>query len=89
MFCQLIVLLSIFSSPNYQLANKSKKSDKHEIREAPLADPEPTSDISNQNVPLVIAGTNASNGNVKVDGDNSRPTARALQNIQSVNTNGA
>lgn len=53
-----------------------------------MADPEPTSDISNQNVPLVIAGTNTSNGNVKIDADNSRPTAKALQNVQSVTTNG-
>lgn len=59
------------------------------MKEAPLADPEPTSDISNQNASLVIAGTNTVNGNVsKADADNLRPAGKALHNVQTTNTNG-
>lgn len=76
-----------YSSPTYQLASKSKKSDKNELKEAPLADPEPTSDISNQNAPLAVSATNTINGNVS-KADVERPTAKALHNIQSTNTNG-
>lgn len=54
------------SSPTYQLVNKGSKNkakdkDKNFLKEAPLVDPEPTSDISNFNVP------NTNNGNISND----------------------
>lgn len=68
------------SSPTYQLASKGSKSkskdkDKNYLKEAPLVDPEPTSDISNFNAP------NANNGNIS--SDVSKPAGKALQTALS------
>lgn len=74
------------SSPTYQLAskskNKSKEKDKLGVKEAPLVDPEPTSDISALNAPL-----NSNNGNISST-DVQKPPAKALQSILSSNTYG-
>lgn len=75
----------IHSSPTYQLSSKSKTKDKdknkekHYLKEAPLVDPEPTSDISNFNVPS--NAQTANNGNVT--GDVNKPTAKALHSTLS------
>lgn len=54
------------SSPTYQLSQKSKKGkDKNYLKEAPLVDPEPTSDISNFNAPAYAQNSN--NGNLGSD----------------------
>lgn len=74
------------SSPTYQLTSKSKNKDKdkskekHYLKEAPLVDPEPTSDISNFNVPSNAQNTN--NGNV-TGSDTTKPTPKALQSTLS------
>ncbi|KAJ6649686.1 putative WD repeat-containing protein, partial [Pseudolycoriella hygida] len=64
-------------SPSYQLVKK--KSD--DSKEAPLADPEPTSDISNQNIPSTY------NGNINrpdAISEHSRlPSHKILQSVQS------
>lgn len=53
------VIFIVFSSPTYQLSTKSKNSkNKCPVKEAPLVDPEPTSDISNFHVPNIIANNN-------------------------------
>lgn len=63
-------------------------------KEAPLADPEPTSDISNQNVP---AGTNSTavatttttgaNGRPALSNEFARqPANRAIQNVQGIDS---
>lgn len=58
----LIEFLHRFSSPTYQLSTKSKNSkNKYSLKEAPLVDPEPTSDLSNFHVPNIIA---TNNGNI-------------------------
>lgn len=73
------------SSPTYQLASKTKNKnkDKNALKEAPLVDPEPTSDISNFNIP----NANSNNGNIsKTDiGSDSltKPSGRIIQNVQS------
>lgn len=68
------------SSPTYQLVNKGSKSkakdkDKNFLKEAPLVDPEPTSDISNFNAP------NTNNGNISNDA--SKPAGKALHSALS------
>lgn len=51
------------SSPTYQLSTKSKNlKNKLTLKEAPLVDPEPTSDISNFNVSSVVNN----NGNAPI-----------------------
>lgn len=65
-----------FSSPSYQLVKKKSLDSK----EAPLADPEPTSDISGQNVP------SAYNGNINRPEaiEHPRlPSHKILQSVQS------
>lgn len=66
-----------FSSPSYQLVKKKLDDSK----EAPLADPEPTSDISNQNIPSTY------NGNINRPEaiiEHSRlPSHKVLQSVQS------
>lgn len=69
-------------SPSYQLAAKKKFNDG---KEAPLADPEPTSDISNQNVPAGCStnSTTITNGRpVLLNEFAKQPANRAIQNIQ-------
>lgn len=61
-----LFIFSFDSSPTYQLVSKGSKSkakdkDKNYLKEAPLVDPEPTSDISNFNAP------NTNNGNISSD----------------------
>lgn len=82
-------LFTIYSSPTYQKQHqggKSKKDkekiknkDKHYLKEAPLVDPEPTSDISNFNAPANFQNT--INGNIANDGTKS--TVKALQTTLS------
>lgn len=73
-----------FSSPTYQLAHKSKKNkDKNYLKEAPLVDPEPTSDISCFNAPANAQNTN--NGNLGSDA--TKATTKALQNTLSAHGN--
>lgn len=70
-------------SPSYQLATKNKNK-LNDSKEAPLADPEPTSDISNQNATFALPS--AKNGCTKPEplGDFAKPPSfKALQNIQS------
>lgn len=69
------------SSPTYQLVSKSKNKskEKHYLKEAPLVDPEPTSDISNFNAPA--NAQNANNGNIT--SDVTKPSLRALQSTLS------
>lgn len=71
-----------FSSPTYQLASKNKnKIDKIGLKEAPLVDPEPTSDISNFNSAFV-----GGNGNITKQDINStdlKPSLKAIHNIRS------
>lgn len=73
------------SSPTYQLSQKSKSKgkdkdkDKTYLKEAPLVDPEPTSDISNFNAPANAQNTN--NGNIS--GDPTKPAAKALHSTLS------
>lgn len=55
---------------------KDKDKDKNLLREAPLVDPEPTSDISNFNVPA-----QSTNGNIS--SDTTKPAAKALQSTLS------
>lgn len=67
----------LFRSPSYQLSSKLKK----DIKEAPLVDPEPTSDISHHNT---IPSTN---GNLTANKpepltDVSKSQLKALQSIQ-------
>lgn len=54
------------------------------MKEAPLVDPEPTSDISNFNAPS-NAQINTNNGNVT--SDVTKPTAKALQSTLSTHGN--
>lgn len=69
-----------FSSPTYQLANKGRKFNK---KEAPLVDPEPTSDISNFNTSAVFPPN--SNGNVsKSDNFGADVTKAPLKSIQGI-----
>lgn len=73
----------IQSSPTYQLVNKSKSKskdkdkDKGLLKEAPLVDPEPTSDISNFNAPA----QSTNNGNIS--SDTTKPASKALQSTMS------
>lgn len=72
------------SSPTYQLASKTKNKskDKNALKEAPLVDPEPTSDISNFNIP----NTTSNNGNISktdIGNDSTKLSGRIIQNIQS------
>lgn len=73
------------SSPTYQLASKNKnKNNKNSntLKEAPLVDPEPTSDISNFNAPN-IAGHGTKNGNLTVATDAAKAGVKHLQSVQS------
>lgn len=69
-------------SPSYQLADKSKKS--NDVKEAPLAAPEVTSDASGTG--QLSNGSNATNGfNPGTGGgDGTRAQPKALQNVQSM-----
>ncbi|XP_058120682.1 uncharacterized protein LOC131292411 [Anopheles ziemanni] len=69
-------------SPSYQLADKSKKS--NDVKEAPLAAPEVTSDASGTG--QISNGSNATNGfNPGIGGgDGPRAQPKALQNVQSM-----
>lgn len=75
---------SLISSPSYQLASKSKNKNKNmsTLKEAPLVDPEPTSDISNFNAPNV-PGHGTKNGNVTASSDATKAGAKQLQGVQS------
>lgn len=55
--------------------SKAKDKDKNFLKEAPLVDPEPTSDISNFNAP------NTNNGNIS--NDSSKPAGKALHSVLS------
>lgn len=76
----------IFRSVSYQCANKNKKSEKGGLK-APLADPEPVSDISNlnANLPTTAGSGNTNNGNLaKSDNnDGTKPSIKAIQSIHS------
>lgn len=63
--------------------NKDKNKDKQYLKEAPLVDPEPTSDISNLNAPANAQNTN--NGNIT--SDVTKPTVKALQSTLSTHGN--
>lgn len=63
--------------------DKDKNKEKHYLKEAPLVDPEPTSDISNFNAPSNAQNTN--NGNVT--SDVTKPTGKALQSTLSTHGN--
>lgn len=68
------------SSPSYKLASKIKNNENdspYTSKEAPLVDPEPTSDISNLNAPNV-AGTK--NGNITASDD---PVISGINNFHS------
>ena len=77
----------IYSSPTYQLVSKSKSKDKskekHYLKEAPLVDPEPTSDISCFNAPANAQNTN--NGNITCDVTKS--STKAIQSTLSTHGN--
>lgn len=78
------MLIHTRRSPSYQLANKNKKL--NDSKEAPLADPEPTSDISNQNATFTISSPNngTMSGRPEPLGDFARPLpSRALHSLQS------
>ena len=68
-----------YRSPSYQLANKNKKI--KDQKGAPLADPEPTSDISNQNAALIFPPNNGNITKPEPLGDFIK--AKALQSVQS------
>lgn len=71
-----------FSSPTYQLASKGRKFNK---KEAPLVDPEPTSDISNFNTTAAFPSN--SNGNVtKSDNYGTEVTKAPLKSIQGIHS---
>lgn len=58
---------------------------KRDNKEAPLVDPEPTSDISHHNTSLTIPSTNGNvNAANKPDplSDVTKPTLKALQSVQ-------
>lgn len=90
---KLIIIITLFlsRSPSYQLAAKKKFNDG---KEAPLADPEPTSDISNQNVSAgcstnittnssAVTTTTGANGRpILLNEFMKQPANRALQNVQ-------
>lgn len=87
MFIKLLfVCVSIFRSATYQCSNRNKKSEKGGLR-APLADPEPVSDISNlnANLPSTAGSGNTNNGNLaKFDNnDSTKPAIKAFQGIHS------
>lgn len=63
--------------------NKDKTKDKQYLKEAPLVDPEPTSDISNFNAPANAQNTN--NGNIT--NDVTKPTVKAVQSTLSTHGN--
>lgn len=63
--------------------NKDKNKDKHYLKEAPLVDPEPTSDISNFNAPANAQNTN--NGNIT--SDVTKLAAKAVQSTLSTHGN--
>lgn len=69
------------SSPSYKLAskNKNKNRSSNTLKEAPLVDPEPTSDISNFNAPNV-AGHGTKNGNITASNE---PVISETNNFQS------
>uniref|UniRef100_A0AAG5DS04 AAA+ ATPase domain-containing protein n=1 Tax=Anopheles atroparvus TaxID=41427 RepID=A0AAG5DS04_ANOAO len=71
-------------SPSYQLADKSKKS--NDVKEAPLAAPEVTSDASGTG--QISNSSNATNGFNPAPGagggDGARVQPKALQNLQSL-----
>lgn len=69
------------SSPTYQLSSKGRKFNK---KEAPLVDPEPTSDISNFNTSAVYPPN--SNGNVSKT-DTADVTKAPLKSIQGIHSN--
>lgn len=80
-----------FRSPSYQLADKNKGKG-NDVKEAPLAAPEVTSDASGtgqiSNSSNVTNGCNSSTvaGGVGVDGARAQP--KALQNVQSMTLSG-
>lgn len=76
-FCYLF----IFSSPSYQLADKNKKNNENKGG-APLADPEPISDVSTTG-----QSTSPGNGTTKTPDEVKQPL-RALQNINIINISG-
>lgn len=83
----LLYFLFYIRSVTYQSSAKNKKADKGNLK-APLADPEPVSDISNINVifPNTAGSGNTNNGNLsKIDSnsDASKPGVRAIQSIHS------
>ncbi|XP_031618907.1 uncharacterized protein LOC116338021 [Contarinia nasturtii] len=69
-------------SPTYQKQGSKNKKNKEKtyLKEAPLVDPEPTSDISNFNAPPNAQNTN--NG-INITSDVTKPTAKAFQNTLS------
>lgn len=80
-FC-LICQIIEFSSPTYQLASKGRKLNK---KEAPLVDPEPTSDISNFNTSAAYPPN--SNGNVsKSEASGADATKAPLKSIQGIHS---
>lgn len=77
----IIYFISSFRSPSYQLSSKVKKEKANDLKEAPLADPEPTSDISHQNTSFTTPPPNNGTKPESIS-ESTRPQLKALQSVQ-------